>query len=173
MARLSLLLCLGLAFLALIANTPAMAAPQVGEGAPALVVNELNGSVFNLAQSRGQVAVINVWATWCVPCRAEMLMLNNFYKHFHPQGLELLGLSVDSTHDEKVVRRVMKQFQYPAALLKHASKNGFGPPRIVPMTYVFDKQGVLRAQLWAGGMPVTLQNLESVVKPLLADSGKK
>ena len=151
----------------------AMAAPQVGQMAPALVVSMLDGTTFNLAKSHGQVVVINVWATWCVPCRAEMPMLNDFYRHFHPQGLELLGLSVDSTHDENAVRKIMKQFQYPAAILKHATHNGFGPPRIVPMTYVFDKQGILRAELWAGGMPITKLNLETVVKPLLASSDKK
>ncbi|MGA9855381.1 MAG: TlpA disulfide reductase family protein [Gammaproteobacteria bacterium] len=154
-------------------NSAAMAAPQVGQAAPVLVVKELNGTVFNLAKSRGQVVVINVWATWCVPCRAEMPMLNDFYKHFHPQGLELLGLSVDSTHDDNAVRKVMKEFRYPAAMLKHASQNGFGPPRIVPMTYVIDKNGVLRAELWAGGMPSTRLNLETVVKPLLASSDKQ
>lgn len=172
MSRLSVFVSIGLVSI-IFMNPVAMAAPQVGQMAPALVVNELNGTAFNLTKSRGQVVVINVWATWCVPCRAEMPMLNDFYKHFHPQGLELLGLSVDSTHDENAVRKVMKQFQYPAAMLKHATQNGFGPPRIVPMTYVFDKQGILRAELWAGGMPITKQNLETVVKPLLASSDKK
>ncbi len=154
-------------------NPATMAAPLVGQTAPALVVNELDGKAFDLTKSHGQVVVINVWATWCVPCRAEMPMLNDFYKHVHPQGLELLGLSADGIHDENAVRKVMKQFQYPAAILKHATQNGFGPPRIVPMTYVFDKQGILRAELWAGGMPATRQNLETVVKPLLAGSDKK
>ena len=172
MSRLSVFVSIGLVSI-IFMNPVAMAAPQVGQMAPALVVNELNGTAFNLTKSRGQVVVINVWATWCVPCRAEMPMLNDFYKHFHPQGLELLGLSVDSTHDENAVRKVMKQFQYPAAMLKHATQNAFGPPRIVPMTYVFDKQGILRAELWAGGMPITKQNLETVVKPLLASSDKK
>lgn len=164
MSRLaSLVLVMGV----LIVGTPAWAAPESGQAAPALVVDELDGSRFDLALLRGHVVVINVWATWCEPCRAEMPILDDFYRRFHPQGLEFLGLSADATREERAVRTVMQPFLFPAALLKRAVQDGFGPPRIVPMTYVFDKQGILRDTLWAGGTPVTADNLEDVVKPLL------
>ena len=156
------------AFACALSAAPAMAAPDVGQPAPALVVDELDGTVFDLAALRGQVVVINVWATWCEPCRAEMPLLNDFYKTFHAQGLAFLGLSADSARDETAVRTVMEQFLYPAALQKRAKHDDFGPARIVPMTYVFDRRGVLRAKLWAGGTPVTEENLENIVKPLLA-----
>jgi len=154
--------------IALLACAPVHADPGIGEQAPALVASELDGSTFNLTAEHGHVVLVDVWATWCSPCRAEMPILNAFYLKFHPRGVELLGLSADSAHDADTVRQVMKQFAYPAALLVSAEQNGFGRPRVVPMTYVFDREGVLRAELWPGGTPVTEQNLEEAVEPLLA-----
>ena len=167
MARLSAYASIVVFSIGLLSAT-ASAAPAVGEPEPALVVDELDGTSFDLSGERGHVVVINIWATWCGPCRDEMPLLNDFYKRFHPQGVDLLGLSVDDKHDESAVRAAMKAFQYPAALSKSAKQNGFGSARVVPITYIFDKQGILRAKLWPGGTPVTAKNLEQVVQPLLA-----
>jgi cytochrome c biogenesis protein CcmG, thiol:disulfide interchange protein DsbE len=147
--------------------------PEMGKPAPALVVKLLDGTSFNLAAERGRVVLVDVWATWCGPCRKEMPVLNAFYKKFHARGVDLLGLSDDNPRDLDSVRSVMKQFAYPAALLDNARQNGFGKPRMVPMTYVFDRHGILRAELWPGGTQVTEQNLERAIKPLLANNNKK
>jgi len=144
--------------------------PEVGQLAPALIVKQLDGKTFNLAAQRGRVALVDVWATWCGPCREEMPILNAFYKKFHAQGVDLLGLSDDNPRDLDNARQVMKQFNYPAALLDTAEQNGFGRPRMVPMTYVFDRQGILRAELWPGGTLVTERNLEKAIKPLLTQN---
>lgn len=148
-------------------GTPAFATPGVGDSAPALVVNELDGSRFDLSAERGNVVIVNVWATWCGPCRAEMPVLNDFYNKFHARGVVLLGLSADDVGDEDKVREAVSQFQYPAALLKKASENGFGQPRICPMTYVFDRNGMLVAKLWAGSGPITEESLEAAIEPVL------
>ena len=145
--------------------------PVVGTPAPPLVVKELDGKVFNLAALRGRVVVINLWATWCGPCRAEMPLLNDFYNRYHTQGVDLLGLSADALRDADSVRAVMKQFAYPAALLKEARDNGFGPARAVPVTYIIGPDGTLRTKLWAGGTAVTEQSLENAVVPLPASAG--
>lgn len=144
-----------------------LAAPVIGQPAPTLVVTELNGSRFDLAAERGHVVVVNIWATWCGPCRQEMPVLDEFYERYHSKGVVLLGLSADHGRRSAAVRKAMKQFHYPAALIETAKKNGFGRPRVVPMTYVFDRRGILRAKLWPGGTPVTEASLEAAVEPLL------
>lgn len=143
--------------------------PAVGQPAPALMVQQLDGHPFDLAKLRGKVVLVNVWATWCSPCRVEMPTLNAFYRHYHSQGLDVLGLSIDEAPDVAQVRQVMRQFSYPAALANAARVNGFGQPIAVPVTYVIDARGVIRAQLQAEGPSgVSRQTLEQAVLPLLA-----
>ena len=139
---------------------------QVGQRAPALVVTQLDGRVFDLAALRGKVVIVNFWASWCSPCRAEMPQLDAFYRRHHAQGLELLGLSVDDPQDRAAVAHIMKGFSYPAAMAVAAKVNDFGAPVAVPMTWIIDAKGVVRARLIAGST-VTLHSLAQTVLPLL------
>ena len=139
---------------------------RVGERAPALVVARLDGAVFDLAALRGKVVIINFWATWCSPCRAEMPQLDAFYRRYRARGLELLGVSVDDAQDRDAVVRVMKSFSYPAALAAAAKVNDFGAPVAVPTTWIIDAKGIVRARLIAGNA-ATMQSLEQAVLPLL------
>src|SRR5262245_59748626 len=140
----------------------------VGEPAPALVVPLLDGrTTFDLAKERGKVVIVNFWATWCSPCRAEMPRLDAFYQRYHGRGVALLGLSVDDANDRAAVAQVMRHFSYPAALAASARVNGFGEPVAVPLTWIIDAHGVVRARLVAGSA-VTEQALEQAVAPLLA-----
>ena len=145
----------------------ALAALAVGQPAPALVVDTLDGHAFDIAKLRGKVAIVNFWATWCPPCREEMPALDAFYKHHREQGVELIGMSADSPHDADEVVKVMKSFSYPAAMVNKARTNGFGAPRILPVTYVIDSQGVVRAILRPDKLQITEQSLNEIVLPLL------
>jgi cytochrome c biogenesis protein CcmG, thiol:disulfide interchange protein DsbE len=142
--------------------------PAIGRRAPALIVPELDGRQFNLAAQHGKVVLVNVWATWCSPCRIEMPTLDAFYRRYRSRGLELLGLSIDEASDAARVRQVMRQFSYPGALANAARVNGFGQPIAVPVTYVIDARGIIRAQLEAEGPSgVSSRALERAVLPLL------
>ncbi|MHB8812558.1 MAG: TlpA family protein disulfide reductase [Steroidobacteraceae bacterium] len=145
------------------------APPAVGQPAPPLVVPQLDGREFDLASLRGKVVLVNVWATWCSPCRVEMPTLNAFYRRYRSRGLDVLGLSIDEAPDAAQGRPVMGKFSYPGALASAARVNGFGEPIAVPVTYVIDARGVIRAQLQAEGPSgVSKQALEQAVLPLLA-----
>ena len=157
----------GVALLASILAAPAATA-DVGETAPALVLTQLDGHTFDLKQQRGRVVVLNLWATWCVPCRAEMPMLDAFYKKYAPRGVLLFGASADDVHDRKDVVRAMGSFGFPAALLFEAKSNGFGAPPVLPISYVIDADGVIRARLMPGRAALTEAALAALVEPLLA-----
>lgn len=148
------------------ATSPALAL-DLGDAAPALKGTTLDGWPFDLAAQKGRVVVVNLWATWCEPCRAEMPLLDAFYKKHRDQGLVMLGLDENDPEDEAEVRKVMADFSYPAVMAEKASDNGFRA-RVVPITYVIDAAGTVRAKFWAGGTPVTVENLEKAVAPLLA-----
>jgi cytochrome c biogenesis protein CcmG, thiol:disulfide interchange protein DsbE len=161
-------LLLGAALLAAAPLALLAAPPAVDQPAPRLIVPQLDGHPFDLAKLRGKVVLVNVWATWCSPCRGEMPTLNAFYRRYRSHGLVLLGLSIDEASDAAQVQQVMRQFSYPAALASAAKVNGFGDPVAVPITYVIDAQGVIRAQLQAEGPSgVSKQALEEAVLPLL------
>lgn len=160
----------------LLAMTPSLtlaAPPAVGQPAPPLVVPQLDGHEFRLASLRGKVVLVNIWATWCSPCRVEMPTLDAFYRRYRSRGLDILGLSIDEAPDVANVRRVMRQFSYPGALASAARIDGFGEPIAVPVTYVIDAQGVIRAQLQAEGPSgVSRQALERAVLPLLGSPSR-
>jgi thiol-disulfide isomerase/thioredoxin len=147
------------------------AAPATGQSAPGLVLPTLAGVSFDLAAQRGKVVIVNVWATWCPPCVAEMPILDAFYRAHREGGVVLLGLSADRKADRREVERVMSRYSYPAALLLDATVSGWGAPQAVPITYVVDAAGTVRAVFIPGKTPVSEASLEAAVRPLLGEAG--
>jgi cytochrome c biogenesis protein CcmG, thiol:disulfide interchange protein DsbE len=168
LSRLLWYAALGAGVLAFAGFSPlACAATAIGQPAPSLVVQELDGQTFDLGAVRGKVVIVSFWATWCPPCRAEMPVLDAFYRRYHGQGLEMIGLSADRPHDRSDVSKVMQSFSYPAAMLDDAKVNDFGTPGALPMTVVIDGQGMIRAQLTPDQTAVTEKSLSTAVLPLL------
>jgi cytochrome c biogenesis protein CcmG, thiol:disulfide interchange protein DsbE len=141
----------------------ARAAPSINDAAPALVLSELGGDVFNLGKLRGKVVLVNYWATWCAPCRKEMPVLNSFYRRYHEQGLELIGISADRPQDFGRMHNVSRTLAYPTSTLDRISQDGFGPPEGFPLTYVIDRDGIVRDKF----IDVREELLRDVVLPLL------
>jgi len=149
-----------------IASVAAQPALTTGSPAPSFARPDLSGRMVSLAAYRGRVVLLDFWATWCAPCRAEMPLLNRFYLEHRAQGLALVGVSVDDQDERAAVVEIMRQFSYPAVLAAGAKADGFGPPLAVPMTWIIDTRGVVRARLVSGNA-VTLQALTQAVVPLL------
>ena len=102
-----------------------MSRPPLAWAARAAVsAKTLDGSAFDLASLRGRVVVINVWATWCAPCRFEMPALDAVYGQLHGHGLEMIGLSADKPRDKAKVRQIMAAFSYPAATTDQTHAGG-------------------------------------------------
>lgn len=146
---------------------PALAALPVGKAAPPLVVTTLGGGTFDLGALHGKTVIVHLWATWCVSCREEMPALDAFYREHRDQGLELICVSLDRRRDLREVEKVAQPFAYPVALWSGAKVNGFSQPEALPLTYVIDDEGVVRAVLRPGKGPLTTESLGAVVLPLL------
>jgi peroxiredoxin len=145
----------------------ARAAADVGQPAPPLAAPELDGRAFDLAALRGRVVIVNFWATWCVPCRAEIPALDAFYRRYRGQGLEMIGISADRPRDRGDVVKTTQTLAYPAAMLRDATANGFGAPAVLPETFVIDQSGTVRAKFTPDRLAVTEQSLAAAVVPLL------
>jgi cytochrome c biogenesis protein CcmG, thiol:disulfide interchange protein DsbE len=146
------------------ALSQADSAPQMGATAPALVVTELDGKVFDLAKLKGKVVLVNYWATWCAPCKKDMPKLDAFYRRHHSQNLEMIGISVDRPNDLTKVRKVTASLAYPVAVLKDITVNGFGEPEGVPITWIIDADGKVRDRM----IDVRDGLLGTLVVPLLS-----
>jgi len=138
-----------------------------GKAAPPLNARLLDGAVFNLTDNAGKVVVVNIWATWCAPCRAEMPALDAYFRQHRDEGLVLLAISWDDPKDEIKVRDVMKTYSFPAALARDADLKRYGRIWRLPLTFVIDRRGILRKDDWYGDPGLDLQLLEKTVTPLL------
>jgi len=141
----------------------ALAAPSIDAPAPTLVLSELGGQTFDLSKLRGKVVLVTYWATWCAPCKKEMPVIDAFYRRYHERGLEVIGISADRPQDFAKMRKMSNALAYPTATLDQIADNGFGPPEGFPLTYVIDRDGVIRDKF----IDVREQLLRDVVLPLL------
>jgi peroxiredoxin len=147
---------------------------EQGRPAPAFKAKTLSGQSMDLASTMGDVVLINFWATWCAPCRKEMPAMETYYRQHKAQGFRIIAVSMDDPSDEPKVREVMKAFTFPAALARDADFDGYGRIWRMPMTFVIDRQGILRKD-GGVGTPVHLDQatLDRLVSPLLVKTGGK
>ena len=145
----------------------AHAAPQIHEGAPALVLTTLDGATFDLGKLHGKVVMVNYWATWCAPCRKEMPKLDAFYRKYHSRGLEMVGITIDFERDLDKARKAARGVAYPIAFAKAISDDGFGTPKGVPITWIIDADGKVRDRF----IEVRDELLDGIVVPLLPHRG--
>jgi len=135
--------------------------------APSLDGRLFDGASFSLAENAGKVVVLNFWATWCAPCREEMPALDAYYRRHQSEGLVVVAISMDNPKDEAKARQLMEAFAFPAAFGRELNFKGYGRIWRLPLTFVIDRQGVLRKDGWYGDPLLDSAILEQTVTPLL------
>ena len=140
----------------------------VGRPAPPLTLHALDGAEISTDSLRGKVVILHFWATWCVPCREEMPLLSDYMARHGGQGIAVLGFSLDNPGALSEVRKFASALNFPVGLLGSAWAGGYGRMWRLPVTFVIDRDGVLRHDGWQDDQqPLTRESLEKVVTPLL------
>lgn len=125
---------------------------------PQFTVQTRDGRVLTADSLRGRVVLVNIWATWCPPCRAEMPALQQLASSHANEAFVLLGLSVDrgpSTSVDAFLRE--RGITYPNAIIGDEVLRAFGGVRGYPTSFLLDQRGVLRHTVLGPVAPLTLR----------------
>lgn len=133
--------------------------------APRLIMEDLNGRTIRLSDYKGKVVLLNFWATWCPPCRAEMPELVRMQREYGSRGLQVIGITYPPEQRARV-RRFIRRFKvnYPIALGTRKTKTLFDGGQDLPMTVVIDREGLIREVIKGILLP---DEFEQKIKPLL------
>jgi len=133
-----------LALTTVIFAATASAAGDAPAPAPAFSLPARGGATVDLSQFKGQVVMINFWASWCVPCRKEMPLLENIYKKYKPLGFTLIGVNVEP--DQKDAESFLKQtpVSFPVLFDAKSKVSGLYNVQGMPTTVFIDRKGNVR-----------------------------
>ncbi len=121
---------------------------DTGYVAPDFALRNLKGNWEKLSAYNGQVVILNLWATWCGPCRIEMPSIEELYRKYRAQGLTVLAVSLDKGNSATVKQFVQEyQLSFPVLLDKEGLVERLYPTFTIPATFIIDKKGVVVARV--------------------------
>jgi cytochrome c biogenesis protein CcmG, thiol:disulfide interchange protein DsbE len=137
--------------------------PPVDTAAPDFHVTTFDGSKFSLANFKGQVLVLNFWATWCAPCKKELPMLDAFYRLQKQAGLRVLAVTTDRSPPLSQLKALATALAIPVV---RRFKGDYGPLKGLPTNYVIDREGIVR---YGKAGAFTLADMHAILEPLLRE----
>lgn len=140
-------------------------APAVSTRAPDFSRPDLNRVPVHLAGYRGKVVLLDFWATWCAPCLNEIPRFVEWQRQYGPQGLQVLGVSMDD--DASLVRKAGRKLHlnYPVVMGDEKLARLYGGILGLPVTYLIDRQGIVQARFQGETDP---GKIEAALKRLLS-----
>ena len=140
-------------------------APKVGEMAPDFELTLIDGSKVTLDQLRGQVVVLNFWATWCVPCREELPLLDSYYDVQKKAGLKVFAIATEDSLPLYQMKKLFAVMHMPSA---RKIKGPYSILQGVPTNSIIDRSGRIR---YAKAAAFDLEGLNRAIVPLLKEAG--
>jgi len=120
--------------------------PRVGNPAVEYPAATLGGDTVTLASLKGDVVLLNLWATWCVPCRQETPYLEQIYQEQKDRGFQVVGISMDTGDAADDVARFVEAYGVTYTILHDPQMRGldlYQAPGL-PATFMIDRDGILR-----------------------------
>jgi len=142
----------------------------VGRPAPEIAgVTTFQGETSALSEVRGQVVVLEFWASWCGPCRLVSPTLDRWHRLYKPQGAEVIGITVDAPAEgAEVARHTGMSYTLAHDPAGRATRTYLASQ--VPMLVLIDKHGVVR-DVMVGASPTRLADVEKLLQALLEEPG--
>ena len=134
---------------------------DVGKPAPDFQARTFDGHDIRLADFKGHVLIINLWATWCEPCRQELPLLNSYHELRKSAGLDVIALATEDSIPADQLKPLAAVASFPFVRRLRGAYEIMGG---VPTNYVIDRNGIVRYAS-AGGF--TLDSLNALLVPLL------
>jgi peroxiredoxin len=133
--------------------------PRIGAPAPDYTATDLAGDSVSLSSLRGQVVLLNLWATWCVPCRHETPYLQSLNEEHADDGLTIVGISMDTRDARDQVEDFVKEYGVTYRVLVDPQMAGLDTWHVLglPASFLIDRDGTLR---WMRFGPVSADDEE-------------
>ncbi len=153
-------------------GAPLSSSPSPREGflAPDFTLDTLDGSKITLSELRGKIVVINMWATWCPPCRAETPALEKSYEQYKDSGVVILGVDLTNQDSLSDVQSFVQEFKltYPILLDRDGSvSNTLYQIKGLPSTFFVNREGIIRTAVVGGPMSETF--IRSKIEAMLRE----
>jgi peroxiredoxin len=132
------------AIAAIVIASTAFAASDASGPAPAFTLTALSGQQGALSQYKGQVVMVNFWATWCGPCQQEMPLLDQMYKKYKPAGFTLIGVNVDKESPAVKELLARKPVSFPVLLDPANQVSKAYHVDEMPSSVIIDRKGEIR-----------------------------
>ncbi|WP_027414981.1 TlpA disulfide reductase family protein [Aneurinibacillus terranovensis] len=139
---------------------------EQGNAAPDFTLKTLQGETKKLSDFRGKKVILNMWATWCPPCRAEIPDMEKFYKANKDKGVVILGVNLtQSEKDKKTIPEFIKMFgiTYPVLLDEDGKVASTYQADAIPTSYIIDTKGVIQQKVTG---PMSYDNMVQMVSSL-------
>ena len=168
-----LILIAGASWIVLSANTTDTAtnntlAPQAGFAAPDFTLKTSNNEEYTLSKLKGNAVLINLWATWCPPCRAEMPTIEKMYKEYKDRGFIVLAVDMTYQDDLTGVAPFIQQYglTFPILLEETGNVAALYQLRSLPSSYFIDRAGIIQEVVIGGPMSEALlrTRIEQILK---------
>jgi peroxiredoxin len=139
-----------------------------GKAAPDFSLQTLDGKTLKLSDLRGKAVVLNFWATWCSPCKAEMPWFVDFQKQYGPEGLQIVGVAMDDSAKDEIAKFAKDMgVNYPVVLGKETLADQYGGVEFLPTTFYIDRSGNIQERVFG---IVDRRDAESSLKKALASA---
>lgn len=143
-------------------------APQTGFLAPDFALKTPEGETIRLSDLRGQPVLVNLWATWCPPCRAEMQTLETVYNDYKDQGFTVLAVNMTSQDDPELIIPFVSErgLTYPILLDETGEVARAYQMKSLPSSFFIDRDGIIHEVVIGGPMAEALlrTRIEEILK---------